>query len=166
MSLYDTIAAQLAGQPATNWAIEKPRRFAQVLATAASPRTATLTLNGMQFRRGDGLFVDQLFAVLLPTAAMTVQSLELTLNDNGGGLLMPLATPVLTTLGLSTSNVSLLFSPPGLITFEDILEWSETLGGNPANQPWQPQLIIAFSASTLAINFGARARAIHGLQEG
>lgn len=166
MSLYDTIAAQLAGTPATNWAIEKPRRYAQVLATGASPRTSSLTLNGMQFRRGDGLFIDQLFAVLLPVAAMTVQSLELTLNDNGGGLLMPLATPVLTTLGLSTSNVSVLFSPPGLITFEDVLEWSETLGGNPASQPWLLQLAIAFSASTLGIQFGCRARGLHGLQEG
>jgi len=169
VSLYDTIAAQLASVPAPNFNISPAQRFGFSVAAAASPNGSTVSLAGLPpLRNGDALLFEQLWALITPTAAMSIQGMFLNLVDASTAFLATLSTPITTTLGLGTTPTSLWFPPPPLITMADLLGWQGKIGvsGNPLNQPLGISFTVSFSASTLAIVFAGKVRTIHGLQEG
>ena len=162
--LAETIKAQLAASPLAGYFVGPPQRRIATVAAAASPVSSNLLINETNLVVGDAIFIEHMWAILSPTAAMNLQSLSLDVSDlSGVGVgWMALGTPIATTLALSTSRVSLLFPAIPLITIADLFAY----GAGVAIQPFSARLTIAFSASTLAVRWGYKYRVVHGINDG
>ena len=145
--------------------VGNPARVSGNSGALASPLTLRVTLNGIPaLGIGDGIWFDDIWAVLTPTAALTIQSASLRLVDNTNGVLKTLGMPVFTTLSLSTSPVTVAFLvQPKLVGFGDLQQYGLTAN---IQQPLKVELILAFSASTLVAILGVKARLVRGIQDG
>jgi hypothetical protein len=169
MSLLEEIGRTLGSPLATGSSVSQPARNSEVTAALASPISRDLAIPGdVQFGRGDAFLFEQIFANLTPAAALNITDLAVLLVDNSGNTLIPaLGTPILTTITGITQTVSVLFPPVPLLTMEDLINFGRTFGGDPLNaQPPRVRFRVAFSASTIVLRWGFKARIFHGLQEG